>query len=160
MWVPGAVWTSAHTRYSLLRERSPLMPTHATGYRAPTDYQLPQTTLVHGTEGRTTSLTPDTMPHKARLQRSPLESPLVPSLAACDTTTDQPRGSPNRRSRIPFDHRSPPDCSLRDASRVPLRTAHVAISRWRHPKLWPTGSEPNFVKMNTHEVPQHFEYPS
>ena len=55
------------------------------GYRAPTDCQLPQTTLVHGTEGRTTSLTPDAMPHKARLQRSPRESPLVPSLAACDT---------------------------------------------------------------------------
>ena len=73
--VAGTITPSAHARH---------------------DRQLPQTALVHGTEGRMASLTPNAMPHKARLQRSHREYPLVPSITACDITTDQPRGSPSR----------------------------------------------------------------
>ena len=60
------------------------------GHRVPTDRQLPQTALVHGTKRRMASLTPDVMPHKDRLQCSHREFPLVPSITACDIMTDQP----------------------------------------------------------------------
>ena len=64
---------------------------------------------MHGTAKRITSLISDTLPRKARMQRSRRESLLVPSLTACDTTTDRPRGTyldNDRASLLITDHPS------------------------------------------------------